>query len=117
MRNFRKLLVLLLLVVALPLRGYAALAVDLCAGHNGGAAGAHAGHHDPSSDHEHEAPDGPSATSSSCSHCASCSVGASVAPEAKQISLPVAGSDRIPFFDQHKSGYVPDHPERPPLVS
>ena len=117
MRDVRKLLVLLLLVVALPLRGYAALAADLCADHHGGAAAAHAGHQDSSSGHEHEAPEGPSSASSICSHCASCSVGASVAPEAKQISLPVAGSDRIPFFDRRKSGYVPDHPERPPLVS
>lgn len=117
MRSAVRFLILLLLVAALPLRGYTALAADICAGHHGGAMAAQATDHEHGSDHGHEAPDHPSSSSSSCSHCASCSVGASVAVEAKQITLPVAGSDRIPFFDRRKSGYVPDHPERPPLVS
>jgi hypothetical protein len=107
-------LLILLLVAALPLRGYAALAGDICEGHHGGGAAAA---HDHGSGHEHGAPDGSSSISSSCSHCASCSVGASVAPEAKQITLPIAGSDRIPFFDRRKPGHVPAHPERPPLTS
>ncbi|HEX5611650.1 MAG TPA: hypothetical protein VFX67_03290 [Burkholderiales bacterium] len=108
---------LLLLVAALPLRGYAALAADVCTGHHGGVVSAHAAQHDHDADHPHEAPETNTSTSSGCSHCASCSVGATVAPEAKQISLPVAGADRIPFFDRRKPGHVPDHPERPPLVS
>ncbi len=116
MRSLSRLLILLLLVAALPLRGYAALAADVCADHHGGTVAAHS-HHDHGSDHKHEAPDGNSSTSSICSHCASCSVGASVAPEAKPITLPIAGNDRIPFSDRRKPGHVPAHPERPPLVS
>lgn len=114
MRNLCKFLVLLLLVAALPLRGYAALAGDLCADHHGGAAAAHADHHDQGSHHGHKGTrDGTSSGSSSCSH----SVGASVASDVKQINLAVGSADRIPFVDRRKPGYVPDHPERPPLVS
>jgi hypothetical protein len=33
------------------------------------------------------------------------------------VAVLIAGTDRIPFFDARRAGYVPDHLERPPLVS
>ena len=115
MRVIVRILIVLLVAAALPLRGYAAVAADLCAEHHGGAQSVQL--------HDHGSPDAPAghggehSSTSSCSHCASCSVGASVAPEAKHLTLPVAGSGRIPFLDYRKPAHVPDHPDRPPLVS
>ena len=119
MRSFCKILILLLVVAALPLRGYAAVPADLCAEHHGGAVVSHAEGHDHNSDHGAGAPDaGHSPTAAGCSHCASCSVGASLAPEpVRPVATAPAGAARIPFFDARISGHVPDHPHRPPLVS
>jgi hypothetical protein len=117
-RNAFRILIVLLIVTALPLRGFAAVAAELCAGHHGGAEPAHAADHD----HDHDSSpdtlgrdgDHPSI----CSHCASCSVGATLAPDTpRSVSAVIRGADRIPFFDVRKPGYVPDHLDRPPLVS
>jgi hypothetical protein len=118
-RGFLKILIVLLIVAALPLRGYAAVAAELCAGHHGGAQAAHAAEHDHDSSHETVGHDGDHPSSLSiCSHCASCSVGASLAPDsARPVALLIAGAVRIPFLGARKPGYVPDHPDRPPLVS
>jgi hypothetical protein len=118
-RGAFRILILLLIVVALPLRGYAAVAAELCAAHHGGAQAVHAAEHDHDSAHETVGHDGDHPSSVSiCSHCASCSVGTSLAPDsAHPVAAVVAGADRIPFFDARKPGHVPDHPDRPPLVS
>ena len=116
-----RLLILLLLVAALPMRGYAAVAADLCSAHHGGAVSATVeGHdHDHGTDDYTALPDRErSTTASICSVCASCSVGTSLAPmPARMIAVAAAGSDRIPFLDVRKTGYVPDPLDHPPLVS
>ena len=119
MRRLCKILLLLVIVAALPLRGYSASVADFCAHHHEGASAGHASHDDHGPDHEHTTPaNDPSSGSSVCSHCASCSVGASLAPqEAKSVTLPVGGAARIPFIDARKPGHVPEHLERPPLFS
>ena len=118
MQGVARILIVLLIVAVLPLRGYAAVAADLCAEHH---AGAQAGH---LHDHEHESTDGQAghggehSSTSICSHCASCSVGASFAAEsAQQVSALIGGARRIPFFDARKPVHVPFHLDRPPLVS
>lgn len=119
MRGLTRILILLLVMVALPLRGVAAVAADVCAAHHGGALSAHADGHDHGSGHEPDAPDSDhSSKASICSLCATCSVGATLAPEpSRPVATALAGADRIPFFDARKPGHVPDHPDRPPLVS
>ena len=122
MRSVCKILIVLLVVAVLPLRGYAAVAAELCAGQHGGTQAAHAGDHEHDHGHEanHGAPEhgGDVPANSICSHCASCSVGASLAPDvSRAVAVLIAGTDRIPFLDARRSGHVPDHLERPPLVS
>jgi len=119
MRNAFRILTVLLIVTALPLRGYAAVAAELCAGHHGGAQPAHAAEHEHESTHETVGHDGdhPSGVSI-CNHCASCSVGTSLASDpALPVAALIAGAVRIPFFDVRKPGYVPDPLDRPPLGS
>jgi hypothetical protein len=117
-RSVARILIVLLIAAALPLRGYAAVAADLCAGHHGGVQSQHVHDHDEESTPEHAGHGGDHASTSLCSHCASCSVGASLASDsAQRVNALIGGADRIPFFDARKPGYVPDHPDRPPLVS
>ena len=118
MQGVARILIVLLIVAVLPLRGYAAAAADLCAEHHGGV---QSGHLD---DHDHESTNGPAghggehSSNSICSHCASCSVGASFASgSARQVNPSIPGTDRIPFVDARKPVHVPDHLDRPPLVS
>ena len=120
MRSVCRILIVLLVVAVLPLRGYAAVAAELCAGQHGGTQAAHAADHDHGHESDHGAPEqgGDVPTNSICSHCASCTVGASLAPDVTHpVAVLIAGTDRIPFFDARRAGYVPDHLERPPLVS
>ncbi len=121
MKSLSRWLLLVLLLAALPLRGYAGELMALCEAHHGGAAVAqeHAhenggSHHDDSGDR-----DGlPAHAASVCSICASCCAGASLAPDAPLVALPQApGSHRITFFDRRPSGFVPEHFDRPPLAS
>jgi ABC-type Zn2+ transport system substrate-binding protein/surface adhesin len=124
-RGVLRIVIVLLIATALPLRGFAAVAAELCADHHGGAQATHAAGHDHESGHEHESSHDSSgndgehhSTASICSYCASCSVGTSLAPDsAHPVAALVAGADRIPFFDARKPGYVPDQLDRPPLVS
>lgn len=119
MRGALRILVALLIVAALPLRGYAAVAAELCSGHHGGDQAAHAAEHDHESTHQVDGHDGDHpASPSSCSHCASCSVGTSLAPDAaRRVAAVISSAERIPFFGARKPGYVPDHLDRPPLAS
>lgn len=117
MHRVCKILILLFVVTALPLRGYAAVATHFCEQHQDEAA-AQAGHHGGSSNHEDATPrNDPSSTSPSCSHCASCSVSASLGHEGPRMTFHCAGADRIPFADARRPGHVPEHLDRPPLVS
>ena len=120
MQRIARILIVLLVVAALPLRGYAAAAADLCAEHHGGSQSGQVHDHD----HDHESTDaqsghgGEHSSNSICSHCASCSVGASFASgSARQVNPSIPGTDRIPFVDARKPVHVPDHLDRPPLVS
>ncbi len=123
MKRLVRLVLLACLLVALPLRGYAGVAMSLCEGHHGGAAAAeHVEHaHDHGDDPRHEALAGeagnPGHAASVCSVCASCSLGAGLAVTS-HFSLAVAppGTLRIPFVVRQVSGFVPEHLERPPLA-
>ena len=120
MRGVAKILIVLLMLVALPLRGYAAIAAELCHEHHGGllatqspaqghAAGVSSESHPGSSDH--------SGFASVCGHCASCCVGASLAPdESAQPAFAPAGASAIPFHGSPASDRVPETLDRPPLA-
>ncbi|MBI2754121.1 MAG: hypothetical protein HYX46_11545 [Betaproteobacteria bacterium] len=111
-------MIVLLMFVALPLRGYAAVAAKYCESHHGGAPSAHAAGDDRGSAHEHDANGGDRHPMASvCGLCATCSVGASLAPDwARPVAVFHAGADRIPFVGVRTSGHVPEHPVRPPLA-
>ena len=97
-----KILVALLMLVLLPVRALAAIAVDDCAvthhhqpHDDGGTAHSHGGGHD-----EHE-------------HCASASFVAS----ATLLTLPPqSASDRVTRHEPFAAGFVPDQLDPPPLA-
>jgi hypothetical protein len=119
MRGVAKTLILLLMLAAVPLRGYAAIAAGLCDAHHGGLATAHATGHAHASGHDDHSQPGntePAGHASVCSLCASCSVGASLAPDvAYAVAFAPAGASAIPFYGFIASGRVPDTLDRPPL--
>lgn len=120
MRGVIRTLTVLLLLAALPLRGYAAIAAGLCDAHHGGPATAHAAVHDHADGHGHEADTSSDSESSDfasvCSLCATCSVGASLAPDAVHtVAFEPAGASAIPFYGFIASGLAPDTLDRPPL--
>ena len=121
MKRLSRLLMLVLLLAALPLRGNAGELMVLCEAHHGGAAIAGEHVHEHGDSHHNDSGDRggvPAHTASVCSICASCCAGASLAPDAPLVALPQApGSDRITFFDRRTSGFVPEHFDRPPLAS
>lgn len=122
MKHFKTLLVWLMLL-ALPLQGYAAASMALCKSgmpaqppahvHDAGAAGHHA--HAPvqaQAAGEHCA--SPS-DMSKCSTCATCCAGAIMAPAVHQLALArPAGSQPIPYVSMHVTSHVPCALERPP---
>jgi len=116
-----RIVLLVMLLAALPLRGYAGVLMALCESHHGGAAVAEDHMHEHADSHHHDSDEGaggPSHAASVCSVCASCCAGASLAPDAPRVAVvqsPV--SDRIAFFDRPTSGHVPEHLDRPPLAS
>lgn len=118
MRGVTRVLIVLLLFAALPLRGYAAVATQLCHDQHGGSA-AHAAEHDPVAAYGHDSQSGDadhSVAASVCGHCASCCVGASLAPdESAQVVFAPAGTSAIPFQGFAASGRVPGTLDRPPL--
>ena len=119
MRGLLRILIVLLLLGALPLRGYAAIAAGLCDAHHGGLATAHAATHDHAGGHDHAAETGNAESSDFapvCSLCATCSVGASLAPEdVHAVAFAPPGASAIPFYGFAASGRVPDTLDRPPL--
>jgi len=117
-----RIVLLALLFVALPMRGYAGVLVSLCETHHGGspAAQEHTHQHERGESHHDDTADSgavPTHAASMCSVCASCCAGASLAPDApRAAAVQVSGSDRITFFDRSSSGFVPEHLDRPPLA-
>jgi len=130
-----KTLILLLALIALPLRGVAAVALCDCAQDQHAAIAMSMdqswdqhGSHDHAGDHTHDGPshdganhggDGDQQSSpaaSACGACTACCVGGAVAPSA-WISLSSAhiGASRIPFLERRVMGVVPAQLERPPL--
>lgn len=119
-RRTAKILVLLLVLAALPLRGYAAALKTLCEAHHAGAQAAHQQVHEHAAQHKH-GPQGDDASHGSlaplCSLCATCSVGAPLAPDsAHRVGAAIIVADRIPFLGRVQPGFVPDHLDRPPLA-
>ncbi len=140
-----KLLILLVALVALPLRGMAAVAMWHCAqdqhdesalaeghdhhaqadghGHEGSAHDSRGGHEvDQSHDHEAVATGDAggsqgSPAASSCSACAACCVGGAVVPAGwTSVSPEPRGAGVIAFAERGFTGVVPAQLERPPLV-
>lgn len=136
MKSVARLLLILLLVVATPLRGYAAAAMIGCAGHAGGEtalhahgphskagghehhdhAHAHASSHVDQHDHDHASADSThSPSSGSCSACGACCVGAALTASAQPLGLMAARSAPIPFHPQSFRGVVLEVFDPPPL--
>lgn len=121
MSMIARILILFLAFAALPLRGYAALAMDLCEMHHGGVPAAHHAAHDHGAADGHGAHDsgdhdggsGPSI----CSMCAGCCVGVSLASNpAQPVAIVAPAPHRIPFVGTHASGHIADRLDRPPLA-
>ncbi len=131
-----KYLILLVALIALPLRGMAAVAMWHCAegqrdamtisaGQPTQAHGAHgeaAGHSPDHHDHDAPAQNGTegepaSPAASACSACAACCMGGSIAPTGWSTFLFAPhGASSITFIEQHFTGFVPARLERPPLA-
>jgi len=121
MRSFARTLIVLLMFAALPLRGYAALAMDLCEmQHRSAAPPQHA-----AQVHDADRGNGPQGfgdqegrpAASNCSMCAGCCVGVSFAPDTVQpVTILALAPERIPFVGTQASGHVPGGLDRPPLV-
>jgi len=120
-KRLSRLLLLVLLLAALPLRALAGELMALCEGHHGGAAAAEDHAHEHGSSHHDDSGDrdgGPAHAAAVCSICASCCAGATLAPDAPlAVLLRATGSERIIFFYRRPSGFVPEHFDRPPLAS
>jgi hypothetical protein len=120
-KRLSRVLILVLLLAALPLRGYASELMALCEAHHGAAAVAQEHVHEHGDRHHDDSGDGggtPAHIASVCSICASCCAGASLAPDAPHSAvLQAPESDRVAFFDRCTSGFVPAQLDRPPLAS
>jgi len=126
-----KILILLVALVALPLRGMAAVAMWHCpqdqhetAVSADGHGDRHGMHGEQDADHDHDdaahgepaQPQG-SPTASSCSACVACCVGGAAVPAAwTSFPLEPPGAGLIAFVGQSFTGVVPAQLERPPLV-
>jgi len=120
MTRISRILLFALLLVALPLRGFAGDLMALCDQHHGGAAAVQESSQDQGGIHDDRGNHGevPAHTASVCSVCASCCAGASLVPDSPMVGLPpTATSDRIAFLLRRFSGVVPEHLDRPPLAS
>jgi len=113
---------LVMLLSALPLRGYAAALKSICESHHGGSQGVHQlvhGHgHDGSRSHDSHGDEPDRAPFASlCSLCGAYSVGAPLLSESAVTFTILAPQPalRIPFRERRAQGFVPDHIERPPL--
>ncbi len=123
MRRFAKLAIVIVVLVAVPLRGYAALAMAFCEQHHGMPATSQGLHHGMDHDaleHNDGAAHGHAGSvtlSSSCNLCSACCVNASVvADSAGGVSLGWQAAARIPFLDVPASGVVTEQLDPPPLA-
>lgn len=123
-------LLILMLLCALPLQGFAATSMLSCApSHHGGArmeASAHAGeghHHDPSMHAAHPTDDGapvhgsdhaPAHGKYGCSACAACCIGGALASPAPLLPAPAHLHERPLPVPQPAAAFITDGPERPP---
>lgn len=116
-RGVARFLIVLLVVAALPLRGYASVAAGLCDAHHGGPpAGQAAAHGHEPGDYADTGKTEFSDFATACSLCATCSVGASLAPDMMHVvGIVTAGTIPIPFSATPMSGCVPGTLDRPPL--
>lgn len=121
MKNTVRISLLIVLLAALPLRGYAGVPMSPCDAHHGGSAVAQEHVHENGDSHHDESGDGggtQTQPASVCSHCVSCCASTSLAQDAPQVAeLQATGSDRIAFFHRRSSGFVPERLDRPPLTS
>ena len=119
MKRASRIILLVMLLAALPLRGYAGVLMALCESGHGGAPVAEEHAHEHGDSHHSDAAGGagsPSHAASVCSVCASCCASAGLAPETNQgVVFQAPDTDRIPFFGHQVSGFDPDHLDRPPL--
>jgi hypothetical protein len=121
MKSAVRIALLVMLLAALPLRGYAGELMVLCEAHHGGAATAQEHVHEHGDSLHEDSGDGggvPAHAASVCSICASCCAGANLAPDAPRVAVFQAqGSGRVAFLDRRAAGFVPAQLDRPPLVS
>jgi len=115
-----KKLVLALLIAVLPLQGVAAIAASLCQQDlpNSTAAVADHPHHDGGS-HDHDAPAPGHEHPLIASEVGSdhCSAGCAFAiPMMSAGAAPAATAERSWFAAAYYSGFIPEQPQRPPLV-
>ncbi len=108
--------ILMVLLVAIPLRGMAGVVAAFCEpAHHGAGEAVHAEcdgcEHDGT---HHEAPDEGSAAK--CSHCAACSVSAPLVSEsAHRLPLAAANAAPVSFLNRSLPGRIPGRLDRPPL--
>jgi hypothetical protein len=120
-KHAARIALLVVLLAALPLRGYAGVLMALCEGHHGGAAAVQEPAHEHGESHHHASSDDgsgiPTHAASVCSVCASCCAGAGLAaPSVQGVVIQPPGTSRISSLDRQVSVFVPEHPDRPPLA-
>lgn len=118
---------LIALILTLPLRAVAAVAVAHCPMERAPAAqSAMHGADEMQAMHCHDMDHGDAAghlqpnphAQGSCGHCADCCIGAFSLPVSFRMDLPdPAVSTVIPLFERAYAGFQPDGPERPPRSS
>lgn len=121
MRRVLKYLLMLLIVAAMPLRGYATVAAGMCDAHHGGTVTLHAAVHEYAGGHSHEPDTGNQSEASNfasvCSLCASCCGGATLALDSlPAVTTSPYSAGPIPFDSRAAPGHVPETLVRPPLA-
>jgi hypothetical protein len=116
-----KILIVVLALGALPLRGYAAIAIGMCERHHGQLAASQSAQHDARMHGAHGQPapgeDATRSLASACDLCAGCCVASPVAcAAARTAAAPAAATARIPFLDQPVAGVVTGPLDPPPLA-
>jgi hypothetical protein len=116
-RKLSRLLLLLVIALAVPLQGFAAVSAGLCmaSGHHHSEHAPAAHDHDMGSiDHEHPA-DEPSANNSHCPPCVSCCAAVAIAPAAEPRLPSVAPAAPVASKQYSIAGFLPEQLDRPPL--
>lgn len=120
MKRTCRILLFAFLLAALPLRGYAGMVMALCESQHGGAAVAETHMHEYGDSHRADSDQGaggPTHSASVCGVCASCCASAGLAvPSIQGVVIQTLGTSRVSSLDRQFAGFVPEHPERPPLA-